>query len=110
MQTSLHARRRLPVQVLVVDGDGKALSVTKGLVTAGELQQSLTRAVASFSSQVPVLLTGAFLLVCIVKKQEPRQVSASEQLQVAQSKTAEQPGPVSDDTEGTAGLWLCTAA
>lgn len=41
----------LPV-VLVLNGDGKALSVTRGLVTAGELQRSLIAAVAAFQAQV----------------------------------------------------------
>ncbi|KAL0050943.1 hypothetical protein WJX82_010740 [Trebouxia sp. C0006] len=40
----------LPV-VIVLNGEGKALSVTRGLVTAGELQQSLADAVASFQPQ-----------------------------------------------------------
>ena len=35
-----------------MDDEGRALSITKGLVTAGELQQSLTRGVAAFSKQV----------------------------------------------------------
>lgn len=48
------------LQVLVLDAEGKALSVTKGLVTAGELQQSLTQAVASFSNQVPQAVNGYF--------------------------------------------------
>lgn len=40
------------MQVLVLDDEGKALSLTQGLVTAGELQQSLTRGVSAFSEQV----------------------------------------------------------
>lgn len=40
------------MQVLVLDDEGRALSMTKGLVTAGELQQSLTRGVAAFSKEV----------------------------------------------------------
>ena len=40
------------MQVLVLNGEGRALSMTKGLVTAGELQQSLTRGVAAFSREV----------------------------------------------------------
>ena len=39
-----------------MNGDGKALSVTRGLVTATELQQSLTNAVTSFHSQVHFVL------------------------------------------------------
>ncbi|KAL0025857.1 hypothetical protein WJX79_007375 [Trebouxia sp. C0005] len=37
--------------VIVLNGEGKALSVARGLVTAGELQQSLADAVASFHPQ-----------------------------------------------------------
>ncbi|DBA79703.1 hypothetical protein WJX77_009871 [Trebouxia sp. C0004] len=37
--------------VIVLNGEGKALSVARGLVTAGELQQSLADAVASFQPQ-----------------------------------------------------------
>lgn len=40
----------------MLNGDGKALSVTRGLVTATELQQSLTHAVTSFHSQVHFVL------------------------------------------------------
>ncbi len=40
------------LQVIVLNGEGKALSVARGLVTAGELQQSLADAVASFQPQV----------------------------------------------------------
>ncbi len=43
------------LQVIVLNGEGKALSVTRGLVTAGELQQSLADAVASFQPQVPLI-------------------------------------------------------
>ena len=39
------------MQVLVLDAAGKALSATTGLATAGELQQSLQTAVASFHKQ-----------------------------------------------------------
>ena len=40
------------MQVLVLDDEGKALTVSKGLVTAGELQQSLQKAVAAFQQHV----------------------------------------------------------
>ncbi len=43
------------LQVIVLNGEGKALSVARGLVTAGELQQSLADAVVSFQSQVPLI-------------------------------------------------------
>lgn len=44
------------LQVIVLNGEGKALSVARGLVTAGELQQSLADAVASFQRQVALVL------------------------------------------------------
>lgn len=50
------------VQVLVLNGDGKALSVTRGLVTAGELQRSLIAAVAAFQAQV-LLLNSLFVQI-----------------------------------------------
>ncbi len=43
------------LQVIVLNGEGKALSVARGLVTAGELQQSLADAVASFQPQVQLI-------------------------------------------------------
>ena len=39
-------------QVLVLDASGKAIAATRGLVTAGDLQQTLTQAVSKFHAQV----------------------------------------------------------
>lgn len=41
----------LPV-VLVLDASGKAIAATRGLVTAGDLQQTLTQAVSNFHAQM----------------------------------------------------------
>lgn len=85
------------MQVLVLDGEGRALSVTKGLVTASEIQQSLKRGVAAFSKQV---YTAQYMLTSSTAQAGP--LNSSHVMQVGQSNTAEQPTAAGGNTTGNA--------
>ena len=96
------------MQVLVLDGEGKALSVTKGLVTAGELQQSLSTGLAAFSNQVASSFSPIKCRCSLVQWPMPslyihqRQMKFGHAVQAGQSRTTEQPSPVVDNVKGTA--------